>query len=62
MNRSFNDRMNAVNERLRYYEFKQRIQEHIRKDEPVKPEQSAQDKTSDNFLYSDHGKQNDIQD
>jgi hypothetical protein len=47
--------MNAVNERLRYYEFKQRIQEHIRKDEPVKPEQSAQDKTSDNLLSSEHG-------
>jgi hypothetical protein len=29
MNRNSNDPMRAVNERLRYYEFKQRIQEHI---------------------------------
>jgi hypothetical protein len=29
MNRNFNNAMRAVNERIRYYEFKQRINEHL---------------------------------
>ena len=54
MSQSFNDRMHAVNQRLKRYEIRDRINEHDR--EPIKPAQSAQEKTINNLLYSKHGK------
>ena len=57
MSQSFNDRMHAVNQRLRYYEFKQRIQEHIRKDVQTKQEPTQDSNcNTNNLLYSEHGK------
>jgi hypothetical protein len=51
MSQYFNDRMHAVNQRLKRYEIRDRINEHDR--EPIKPAQSAQDKTINNLLYFD---------
>jgi hypothetical protein len=57
MSQSFNDRMHAVNQRLKRYEIRDRINEHDwSKREPIKPSQSAQGKTINNLLYSEHGK------
>jgi hypothetical protein len=45
MSQSFNQAMRIVNARLKRYEIRDRINEHDKsKHEPIKPQQTAQDK------------------